>query len=232
METEAPEKGFPVYYVLDGLSYYEFVRDGVRLQHKNAMKTGIEAAIVVGICHKEEEMRAKRFLEFTGPSDNLAIPKHAIGIIPEQYGGSEQFLAYIEKELKIRIKKECNINPQEETLFGHSLGGYFALWCLFNHPNAFKNYLAISPSIWWNDKELITMCQNFLQNKEKTSPNNVFIAVGEKEDFMVEDAKEVFDYLKAHNFSTDYYVAPNENHASVVPTVMSHALRFATIKND
>ena len=40
-DVKAPAGGFPVYYVLDGLSYFEFVKDAVRLQQLNRMKTGM-----------------------------------------------------------------------------------------------------------------------------------------------------------------------------------------------
>ncbi len=230
-ETEVPENGFPVIYVLDGLSYYRFVRDGIRLQHVNNKKTGVNAAIVVGIAHKKEEMREKRFLEFTAPSELLVVAEHAKGKIPEEFGGAERFLAFIEKELKPMIESEFTIDKRAQSLFGHSLGGYFALWCLFNHSATFDTYLAISPSVWWNDKELVTMCKKYLARQEesdRTDEKGLFIAVGEKERLLVEQSKEIVTLFEEQQLPIEYYVAPDENHASVVPTVMSRALRFGS----
>lgn len=225
-EIEVPEDGFPVIYILDGRSYYYIVRDVVRLQLLNSAKTGIKPAIVVGICHRKEEMRQKRFIDFTAPAQELTVPKHAKGRLPEEYGGAVEFLNFIEKELKPIIEEKLPINKHKQTLFGHSLGGYFALWCLFTQRDTFRNYIAISPSIWWNGKELVAMCKTFLEEKRDTY-QPAFIAVGEQEGFMVEDAVEVAGLLEAQSYPVESYIAPDENHASVVPTVTSRALRFA-----
>ncbi|WAA09181.1 alpha/beta hydrolase-fold protein [Fervidibacillus albus] len=229
-DSEVPIDGFPVIYVLDGLSYYSFARDTIRLQYINSKKTGIIPAIIVGIGHKKNEMRQRRFIDFTGPAEQLIVPHHAKGKIPEEYGGAEQFLSFIENELKPLVEQKYSINKREQSLFGHSLGGYFALWCQFTHPSLFQNYIAISPSVWWNEKELLNMCTTYCMEK-KHSNRHTFIGVGEKEGFMVDDAQEIVKILLSHQHSTEYYVAPEENHASVVPTVISRAFRFVLTKN-
>ena len=43
------------------------------------------------------------------------------------------------------------INRQEQVLIGHSLGGLTTLHALFRHTASFQQFVAISPSIWWND---------------------------------------------------------------------------------
>ena len=73
-EEPAPEEGFPIHYVLDGLYYFGLVKDAVRLQQKNRVKTGIIPAIVVGICHQQEEMRERRFIDYTAPAEELVMP--------------------------------------------------------------------------------------------------------------------------------------------------------------
>ena len=224
-KEQVPADGFPVYYVLDGLSYFDFVKDGIRLQHLNAVKTGVSSAIVVGICHKEEEMRPKRFIDFTAPTKNLIIPDHAKGKLPDGYGGAEKFYQFINQELMPIIKAQYPVNCEHQTLFGHSLGGYFALWCLFTHSTKFLNYIAISPSIWWNGQELLNMAKHFIANERK---NRIFIAVGGREGFMVNDATTMASLLADCGLITESYVAPDENHASVVPTVLSRALRFCS----
>lgn len=226
-KVDAPADGFPIYYVLDGLSYFNFVQDGVRLQQLNAARTGVNSAIVVGICHKEEEMRPKRFIDFTAPTENLIVPDHAKGKLPDGYGGAEKFYQFIEQELMSVIEAQYAVNRNRQTLFGHSLGGYFALWCLFTHPTKFSNYIAISPSIWWNGEELLSMAEHFIANGANERKNRIFIAVGEHERFMVNDAMKMASLLAEHNLLIESYVAPDENHASVVPTVLSRALRFS-----
>lgn len=229
-EEPAPEEGFPIYYVLDGLYYFGLVKDAVRLQQMNRGKTGIIPAIVVGICHQQEEMRERRFIDYTAPAEELVMPKHAKGKIPSIYGGAEQFFCFIEQELVPLIEGKYPVNTKQRTLFGHSLGGYFALWCLFNQPEKFEHIIAISPSIWWNGEELMDMGARFIAHGGSIKNAGIFMAVGEQEGFMVEDAKKMEAMLKIANLKVECYIAPEENHASVVPTVVSRALRFCSNK--
>ena len=229
-QEQAPKEGFPVHYVLDGLSYFQFVKDGVRLQSRNTPKTQVEAAIVVGIAHEEATMHPRRFYDFTAPAAQYDFPARFRNRIPEKVGGGEDFYQFIEQELKPAIEHSYPINKQQQTLFGHSLGGYFALWSLFTHPQSFTHYLAISPSIWWNNHELITYAEKFIASGANQYKNSLFIGVGEQEGFMVHEAREMYEALFAHNFPVEFYEALNENHASVVPTVMSRALRSLKLK--
>lgn len=227
-KQQVPADGFPIYYVLDGLSYFNFVQDGIRLQQLNVAKTNVSSAIVVGICHKEEEMRPKRFIDFTAPAKNLIVSDHAKGKLPDGYGGAEKFYQFINQELMPIIETQYPVNRKHQTLFGHSLGGYFTLWCLFTHPKKFLNYIAISPSIWWNGQELLNIAEHFIANGANERKNRIFIAVGEREGFMVNDATSMASLLADYGLITESYVAPDENHASVVPTVLSRALRFSS----
>ena len=218
-----PEVGFPVIYVLDGAGYFHYVKDTIRLQSRNSPKTGVNAAIVVGICHDESAMRTRRFYDFTAQAAEYKYPKRMNARIPEQVGGGEDFQRFIEEELKPKLESEYAINRNKQTLFGHSLGGYFVLWNLFNK-KSYQNYIAISPSIWWNDHELMYMSERFLMSEYEA--HRLFIAVGEKEGHMVQDAETIAENLLVAKLSVDFYVAEDENHASVVPTVVSRALRF------
>lgn len=225
-DTKEPEEGFPIIYVLDGQSYFPFIRDIIRLQHQNQVKTGIQPAIVVGVCHQGEQMREQRFIDFTAPAKKRIIPEHGKGKLPEGYGGAELFYEFIEKELKPAIDERYKVNQERQLLFGHSLGGYFSLWCLFNNPLSFNAYLAISPSVWWNGEEIFHMAQTYLLEGANVSRNRVFLAVGEQEGHMVDGAKRMDCLLRENGLPVELYIALDENHASVVPTVASRGLRY------
>ncbi|MNP76073.1 hypothetical protein D3C76_1732460 [compost metagenome] len=63
----------------------------------------------------------------------------------------------------------------------------------------------------------------------RSEKRKLLITVGSEEAFMVDDAKGLFSKLSAYslpNLEIEHYVAPNENHASVVPTIMSRAFRL------
>lgn len=236
--SPAPEAGYPIIYVLDGNSYFQFVRDVVRLQSRNSPKTFVNDAIVVGVGHpgNQEAVRNRRFYDFTAPSETYIYPERLkkFNMEDREHGGGQKFLDFIESELKPEIESRYAIDKERQTLLGHSLSGFFTLWTLFTKPHLFQTYLAISPSIWWNDHEILTYMEQFLNQPLEEKQRHLLITVGELEGFMVDDAEKVVGQLMENQPSKvacEWYIAPDENHASVVPTVMSRAIRFAT-KNE
>lgn len=225
------EDGYPIIYILDGNSYFQFARDVIRLQSKNALKTFVSDAIIVGIGHTGEDKAAskRRFLDFTAPSETYIYPDRLKGKDLGDHGGAGRFLEFLQEELKPELERRYSINKEKQALFGHSLSGLFTLWTMFTVPKAFQTYLAISPSIWWNNHEMLTFKNWFSDQSKKDKKRRLFMAVGELEGFMVDDAQKLLEQLKTQHLfvDSDLYVAPEENHASVVPTVLSRAIRFA-----
>lgn len=220
---DVPEGGFPVLYVLDGSSYFHLVKEAVRLQSRNAPKTGILPAIVVGIGHGTD-LHERRFYDFTGQAETYTYPARFKGKGHEKHGGAENFSRFLEEELKPSIHAQFPVNVQQQALFGHSLAGYFVLWQLFHHQASFQRYIAISPSIWWNEHELLKYASTFIKERPYAF-EKLFIGVGELETFMVDDAQQIAGDLEKI-MDIAFYEALEENHASIVPTVMSRAIRF------
>ncbi|MGM9929485.1 MAG: alpha/beta hydrolase [Bacillus sp. (in: firmicutes)] len=217
-----PEAGFPIIYVLDGQSYFDFAKYAIKLQSPNTLKTKVESSIVVGICHNERDMRKRRFYDYTAPAKEYIFPEHAKGKKMDlgKNGGAHLFHQFIENELKPMIEGKFEVNKNKQTLYGHSLAGYYTIWCYLTHCSDFQNYIAISPSIWWNGKELY----QYLKKANAEYLQKLYMAVGECEGFMVEDAKTFYDQLPS--VSKTLYIALEENHASVVPTTISRSFRF------
>ncbi|MDH6368383.1 putative alpha/beta superfamily hydrolase [Paenibacillus sp. PastF-3] len=231
--VEAPEKGFPVYYMLDGNSYFQLGRDVVKLQSRNAPKTLIAPAIVIGIGHygSDDEVSKRRFYDFTPTAEQYVYPDRLKNADLGPHGGAEKLLSFLELELMPLIAKNYNVDPQKQALFGHSLSGLFVLWTLFTRAELFQYYLASSPSIWWNDHEILAYADQWCNQGHMTRPEQrkLLITVGSEEAFMVDDAKGLFSKLCEYslpNLQVEHYVAPDENHASVVPTIMSRAFRL------
>lgn len=80
-------------------------------------------------------------------------------------GGATNFLNFITTELIPYINKKYPSNG-DNTLWGHSLGGLFVVNALLTQPTAFKSYIAVDPSLWW-DKEYI---QKIAPDKLKALP--------------------------------------------------------------
>ncbi|EOR28032.1 hypothetical protein A500_01525 [Clostridium sartagoforme AAU1] len=220
---ESNENNLPLILVLDGGYYFDVVKACVKQQRQASAKTGVNSAIVIGISHQEFEKKEKRFLDFTAPADKYIIDEKRKAIIPENLGGSEDFNKFIEKELFPIIEGNLNFDKNNTTIIGHSLSGYYVLWNLLKGSNIYKNIISFSPSVWWNDYELL----NF-PNLEKSN-KNIFIGVGEKEGYMVDGAQKIYDKIKNFNKNCTIYVAPEENHGSVVITSISRSLRYINL---
>lgn len=65
-------------------------------------------------------------------------------------GGAENFLGFIKEELIPYINQKYPSNG-DNTLWGHSLGGLFVVNAMLNTPNTFKSYIAVDPSLWWDN---------------------------------------------------------------------------------
>lgn len=50
-----------------------------------------------------------------------------------KYGGADQFIAFLNSELKPEIAKQFPINSQQQSLYGHSFGGLFVLYHFFKN---------------------------------------------------------------------------------------------------
>lgn len=214
----------PIYYILDGSSYFPFASQIINLQSSNAPKTKVSPAIVVSIEHGEDR-RDRRFYDFTAPAKTYVYPERFQNRDVRKNGGAKKFTEFLMKELKPIVHQKFPSHGAE-IIFGHSLGGYYALWLLFMNAAYFDRYIAFSPSIWWNQYELEKLALPFIKAKD-FSPSPLFIAVGGKEGFMVEDSDKMYQLLQpSFQNNIAFYKAEDENHASVVPTAMSRAIRF------
>lgn len=151
-------------------------------------------------------------------------------------GGAEAFLKFIEEELKPEIECEFEIDRERQALFGHSLGGLFALHVLFTKPTAFRTYIAGSPSIHWNKRFLLEAEQQFVSRLERETLNvDILLAVGELErshkSRISNNAKELAERLSAlahRGVYVEFEEFEGEGHVSVLPALVSRALRFAS----
>jgi len=230
-----PPGGYPVVYVLDGNANFGTVSDALRLQGRRPERTGVSAALVVGIGYPIDGPfdEKRRGYDYVVRSPGANSPKHGEGgqLEPDSGGGAADFLSFIETELKPAVEKAYAVDRTRQTLLGHSFGGFFTLYTLFNRPQAFQNYLAFSPSVWWNNRSILEDERRFIAaRKPGDAPVSLFVATGGLEETqripMVTDSRTVVSRLKgAPGVKADVYIAEGEDHGSIVPTALSRALR-------
>lgn len=175
-----PPGGFPVIYVLDGDAYFGSFAAAARL--RSALGAEIAPAVVVGIGYDGDNLPGlfrNRSRDLTpAPADPVQIAQDkAMSGGEMAYAGADDFLRVIETEIKPRVAATLPVNTRREILFGHSLGGLFALHVLFKQPDAFDTYLALSPSIWWGGRALLAEEKAPAARTGEGTPR-VFIGVG------------------------------------------------------
>ena len=170
-EGPPPPGGYPVLYVLDGNALFPVAALMARAQARRSASTGIRPGIVVGIGYPTDEPydEQARAFDYTPP---------APGLSPE-FGGGDAFLDFIERDLQPFIAREFPVDARRRTLFGHSFGGLLALHALFTRPGLFADYVAASPSIWWNDGFILKEREAFAARS--TPRARVLVTVGSRE---------------------------------------------------
>jgi len=143
-------RSYPVLYVLDGGVDQDFTHIAGLAQH-GEMSWTFDDLIVVGIATKN------RIWELTTPTQDQRYIEYfkANGQTAETAGGggSAAFRRYLAEEVIPYVEKNYRTNGRR-ALMGESLAGLFAVDTLLKQPGLFNDYVAISPSLWWNREEL------------------------------------------------------------------------------
>ncbi|MCG3651863.1 prolyl oligopeptidase family serine peptidase [Aliarcobacter butzleri] len=179
-KAEAPKDGYEVVYILDGNATFPYASLKAQGMDKNSRANKTPPLIVaIGYTSKELfDVKARSF-DYTPPyNGELKFPENR-GSSQFAQGGADKFYSFIQKQLKLVIEENYYINKQKQTLFGHSYGGLFTLYAFLNHSEDFQNFVAASPSIWWNDYAILKeLKEKELDFKRDTK---LFLSVGEVE---------------------------------------------------
>lgn len=233
-----PPEGYPVIYVLDAQHMFATATETVRALERRPDGGG--PAIVVGIGYPDGvHPGQERKFDLT---PRLGSPE------PKQpgTGGAEAFMTFIETRLKPEIDRRYRINTKQEAVFGHSLAGLFTLYMLVNKPDLFDNWIAASPSIWF-EEELIKRgnVRKRLAPKLATTgaTPRVLITVGEFEQSIdpvfepnkeklndrkqVDNAREFSEFLTQPGVLVKFENIAGEDHGTVIPTAISRGVRWA-----
>jgi hypothetical protein len=135
-------RGYPVLYMPDGGIAEDFPHVANAIDSLIGLGA-IGPMLVVGIENTE------RRRDMTGPtavaSDSMIAPR---------VGGSAAFRAFIRDELMPAIGERYRCSG-ESAIVGESLAGLFVVETFLLEPGLFDHYIALSPSLWWNDTELV-----------------------------------------------------------------------------
>jgi predicted alpha/beta superfamily hydrolase len=222
---------FPVLYILDGRTSFTLMNS-----IRGSLEFGreINDMIIVAIddsSNTDADWAGSRYTDFT-PSVNLQSDTlwSKIMNLPEgkmKSGGADKFLNTLEKQVIPYIDSHFK-TTDDRGISGHSLGGLLTGYCLLKKPYLFKRYGINSPSLWWNNSEMLQLEGYFAgQNKELYA--KVFLSVGGSEDVMMLTPFHAFtNAIKSRNYkglSMTEKVFEEETHLSVVPACSSRTLK-------
>ena len=232
-----PGKADPVVYILDGNWYFAAASINV----DESARGGHSRAIVVGIGYPTDDndvVSTRRAFELTmsaAPTDKE----------PGLHGGGDAFLRVLEEEVKPFVAARYKIDPARQILYGKSLGGLMVLRQLLRHPEAYSTYIAASPSIWWNDREVLADEGTFAK-RAKAGELSVRLLLtsagdehyrGDDPKLRAADSRRMIDNvselasrlapLNPEKVTVTRVIFPEETHVSVSLASLGRALTFA-----
>ncbi|PWC16144.1 esterase [Brenneria roseae subsp. roseae] len=230
---EAPQEGYPVLYMLDGNAQFPFAVNSYKEENGPA-----PLIVAIGYQITQAYDVPARTRDYTPPT-TIREPDFAAG------GEAEDFYQFLQNQVKPWVEARYPVNTQKQTLAGHSFGGLFTLYTLFNHSESFQRYVAASPSIWWGNGVVIPARTPLLS----TPPQSITLSAGEYEDApekvnagqpidaereerknrrkLVMKAKTLAAQLKEQGTNTEFILFPGKNHGSVIPDAMGKAVVIA-----
>ncbi len=174
---EYAEIKYTVIYLLDGdMNFHTLV--AIQKSFTNGMYNYMPECIIVGIPNTERSRDltpSKSFIVRDGKKMHL------------NSGGSDKFTAFLTKELRKKIDSVYRTDPYN-ILIGHSFGGLFAIHTLIHSPQSFNAYIALDPSLWWDNKKTLEESKRILTNSNLKG-KSLFVA-------MANDAHRTEDKLK------------------------------------
>ncbi|MGA9588388.1 MAG: alpha/beta hydrolase-fold protein [Salegentibacter sp.] len=150
----SPDKNqkYPVAFILDGEVFLPTVNEV-----QNYYSGGFTPEMVlVGIANDKNRIRD---LTTSTITTKYGMPFN------EKNGEADNFLKFIETELIPFIENEYPVTGYR-TLIGHSYGGLFTIYTLIHQPELFNNYLAIDPSLDWDDQRLLKEAKETIATRD------------------------------------------------------------------
>jgi predicted alpha/beta superfamily hydrolase len=150
-----------------------------------------------------------------------------------QTGGGDRFLDFIIDELKPWLAGNFPVETDDCTLVGSSFGATLALYALFTRPGAFRGHLAISPSLWWANHQLVGLEEEFARGHADLAAA-LYLCVGGAEEAQAPEARMVSAFrefasrIEARAYPSlrlTHEVLPGETHVSVFNAGLGNGVR-------
>jgi predicted alpha/beta superfamily hydrolase len=212
LPDSARDTPLPVLYMLDGGIKEDFLHIAGLVQVSVGNGT-MRPLLLIGIENTE------RRRDMTGPTENPEDKK-----IAPRVGGSATFRAFIAKELMPEIARRYRVTD-ESAIIGESAAGLFIVETLFLEPALFDTYIAVDPSLWWNNEDLVKKAEPRLV-KMKTVRATLFLT--SSGDGNAKPAEALADAMHKQAPKTLQFIyepMPGEQHATIFHPAALRAFR-------
>ena len=232
----SPYQKYPVIYVFDGdMQFFLSVVTVTELLSGGGGNYMYPKMIVVGIVNTDRT----RDLTPTHATSAPGMPDFLL----KNSGGGEKFADFLEKELIPHIEKVYPAAPYR-VIIGHSLGGLTAVNFMLKHRGVFNSYVAIDPSMHWDNQKLLKESAVIL-NENNYANASLYLAIsntlgkGQSLQTVMKDSsaqtlpirselefERILDQNKKNNlnFKVKYY--SDYDHGSIPLVAMYDALPF------
>ena len=95
-------------------------------------------------------------------------------------GGAKAFRKFLTDTLWPELHRRYPMKTQPRGIAGYSLGSLLVLDALFQTKPFFTHYLAGSPSVWWDDRDILKQAKRLRARQTKLRAS-LFLSVGEKD---------------------------------------------------
>lgn len=204
--------GFPVLYMPDGGIKEDFPHIANTL-NQLITENKVPPFILVGIENTERRRDLTGFSEAEYDKQFCPVTDDA-----------KYFRAFISNELIPEINKRYK-TQNRKGIIGESLAGLFVMETFFTTPQVFDFYIAMDPSLWWNNHYLANNASSLLS----TFPDKelkLWFAGSSVED-IAPYTQSVAQTLQTHapkNLTWKYADEPNEKHHTIFRATKEKAL--------
>lgn len=210
-KPDSPEK-YEVLYCLEGISNF------TQLEYNFLSGEGfIPDLILVGLPNTEKNGVSMRDRDFT--------PTHTYG----DTGGAGKFLLFLKNELIPYMQKRYPVKSSGHSLYGGSMSGLFAVYAFLADPDLFTSYIAVDPSLWWDNFYLQRSFDQFMPKPGKLR-NTLWLAGREGSAFQymgIAKMDSILSSRKLAGLSWKRQLYPNETHYSTQFKGLWDGLKFS-----
>jgi predicted alpha/beta superfamily hydrolase len=222
------KSNYPVLYLLDGDAHFNSVAGLVQIMGGGINGTRVIPDMIVVAIPNTDRTRDLTPSHSTKDNTGNEVP------FLKSSGGGPRFLEFLKKELIPHIDSNYRTMPYR-VLVGHSFGGITVINALYTMPETFNAYIAIDPSLWWDQQLLLKKARTYFQHASlntKTlylSQANTLNAGDTNINDHFESIKEFATLLETRNHSGlrwKYEYFPDDDHGSVPFISEYDGLRF------